>query len=175
MATEKEWPDKRSIIEKGKDYFVVEFKTSNLPTMGAQGFIARTKDILKTTWKPYFFHLDSVFELVQMGKNKFIMADLEIEHKYVKSISGFHRKLYRNIGLFLKLKKYRKYTYDVGSIKFFIALILMMSIIHPLFVSFKGFVKKPDPAWFLHPIFCFTVPIIYTFAVLKYSFEKLWR
>lgn len=172
MAIEEEWPNKGKILQRSKNYCVVEFSVSNLPTMGAQGFIAKTEDILKTTWKPYFFHLDSIFELVEMGKNKFIMIDLEIEHGYAKSVVEFYTKLYRNLTLFLKLKKYRKYTYEVSSVRFLFAMFLMLSVVQPVYVSVRGFIKKPDLAWFLHPIFSFTVPILYSLIVVRHVVKK---
>ncbi len=168
MATEKKWPPKKGEeILKTRDYYLMKFNPENLPTMGAQGFIARRNIILQGSWKPYFFHLDIVYELVEKGYSQFVLAKLPIEHKYITSVGEFHQKLVRNLTLFLELEKYRKYKYDISPLKFFFAILLMMSFFYPFFQALRGFLKKPDTAWFLHPLFCFTVPVMYTFVFLK--------
>lgn len=175
MATEYNWPNKKSIVKKTKDYFLVKFNPDNLPTMGAQGFIARRKLILKGTCKPYFFHLDVIYELVENGFNQFILAKLPIEHQYITTVREFHEKLARNLTLFLELEDKRKYKYEVGSAKFFVAILVMMSLVYPFFQALRGYLKKRDPAWFLHPVFCFTVPIIYFFIFFKFRLSAILR
>ena len=168
MATEHDWPKGKSEVLKAKDYYLVKFDLENLPTMGAQGFIARRKLILMGAWKPYFFHLDIIYELVEKGFNQFVLTKLPVEHKYITSVREFYGKLIRNVTLFLELEKYRKYKYGVGSANFFFAIILMMSFVYPFFQALRGYLKKPDPAWFLHPLFCFTVPILYFSIFCKF-------
>jgi len=172
MATENEWDRAGEIIKKNKDHWLVKFKVNNLPTMGAQGYMSRKELILKTTWKPYYFHMDAAYELVKMGYDEFVLAILPIEHKYVRGIIQFHKKLYRNIVLFMSLRKYRKYAYDISFISLLKSLFVMLTIVYPLCQSIKGYLKKRDTAWFLHPIFCFTVPIMYAFIVVKSKFNK---
>lgn len=174
MHTEKEWPYKETIIYKGKNYFLVRFTVENLPTVGAQGYIIRKNQLLKTTWKPYFFHLDTAYELVKMGNNEFIMTLFATEHKYVDSLLEYFGKLCRNMRLYMELKKYRTYAYNMNSLKLLRAIFLMMTFLYPFYQSINGFIKKPDRAWFLHPIFCFTVPILYGFVVIKASLLKIF-
>lgn len=174
MATEYDWQG-GSEIKKIKDYYLVKFSPSNLPTMGAQGFMARRKLILKGSWKPYFFHLDIIYELVEKGFNQFILAKLPIEHQYITTVREFHEKLARNLTLFLELEDKRKYKYEVGSAKFFVAILVMMSLVYPFFQALRGYLKRRDPAWFLHPVFCFTVPLMYLFIFLKFKLLRFLK
>lgn len=173
MGTEDHWPYKNTIKENGKDFFLASFTPDNLPTIGAQGYIIRRAAIYKTSWKPYFFHLDSAYELVGQGYDTFVMSKLAIEHRYVATIGEFYQKLIRNMTLYLKLHGYRKYTYKVNPVKFFFVVMLMVTVIYPLYQSVRGYFRKPDIAWFLHPLFCFTVPFVYVFLVLKYKVKTL--
>lgn len=175
MATEHDWPNRESIVKKAKDYHLVKFNSENLPTMGAQGFMARRKLILRGSWSPYFFHLDIIHELVEKGVNQFVLAKLPVEHKYITTVREFYEKLARNLTLFLELEKYRKYKYGVGSAKFFFAIFLMMSFFYPFFQALGGFLKKRDPAWFLHPIFCFTIPIMYFLIFFKFRLLRFLK
>jgi len=173
MATEEDWPYKKTIVEKQHNYFIASFTVGTLPTMGAQGYIIRRKRVFEASWKPYFFHLDTTYELVEKGYTMFALSKLAIRHVYVSSIYEFYAKLYRNITLFLTLHAHRKYTYKVSKIQFLFTLLLMMSIVYPLWQSCKGYIKIHDKAWFLHPLFSFTVPVLYTFIVLKYKISTV--
>lgn len=175
MATEKNWRLPGNKLKSTKEYDLVKFDTETLPTMGAQGFIARRNMIYKGSWKPYFFHLDLIYELVEKGLNQFILAKLPIEHKYTTSIRKFYEKLVRNLTLFLELEERRKYKYDVGSLNFFLSILLMMSFFYPFFQALRGYLKKPDTAWFLHPFFCFTVPIIYFLVFFKFKLSDFFK
>ncbi len=170
---EKKWLKNGRLINETRDYFFVKFDKNNLPTMGSQGYIAR-KDLIisQTSWEPYFFHLDSIYELVEKGRDQFLLMKSSVEHKYVSNFRDFHKKLYRNLILFLKYRKYRKYDYGVNSFKFFTTLVLMVTVVYPLFISVRNFIKKPDIAWFLHPIFCVTVPALYACVFVKNKILK---
>ena len=100
------------------------------------------------------------------------MLKRSVEHDYVDSIGQFYKKLYRNLELFYTYRSYRTYDYDIKPVTFFIVLIQMMTVIRPLIDSVRGYIKKPDIAWFLHPIFCITVPILYIFVTFKYIIGK---
>ena len=171
--TEKEWMYPETVVKKTKDYYLVKFQSDNLPTLGAQGYIVRREIIQKASYTPYFFHLDNAMELVQKGYNQFILAELPVEHAYVKSVKQFYKKLHRNITLYLELLDKRTYKYPVSRWKFLKALFLMLTIIYPLTQSLKGYTKKPDPAWLLHPPFCFTIPLLYAYVVSKSKLKHL--
>ncbi len=161
---ENKWTDTTQVLEENDYYFLAKFNENDLPTLGSQGYITRLDLIKKnTSWEPYFFHLDTIMELVKKKKNKFLLMKYEVEHKYVSSFFDFHKKLSRNLKLFLKYRKYRKYDYGVNSFNFIFTTFLMVTVIYPLFISIRGFIKKPDVAWFLHPIFCITVPCLYVY------------
>lgn len=167
MATESDWPYKETIVHRGEDYYLVNFTVKNLPTVGAIGYMVRKKEILTTSWRPYFFHLDTAYELVEMGNKEFIMVKLEVEHQYVHSVHEYFQKQARNLKLFLELKQYRKYTYSMSIFRLLCAILLMTTFVYPFFQSVRGYRRKPDIAWFLHPIFCFIIPILYAVIVIK--------
>lgn len=172
MSTETDWPYKNTILHKGTDYYMVNFTLKDLPTVGAIGYMVRKKELMKTTWEPYFFHLDTAYELVEMGYNRFIMTKLEVEHLYVHSLCEYFQKQTRNLSLFLKLKKRRKYTYKMPVLQLIGVILLMITLVYPLYQSVKGYMKKPDLAWFLHPFFCFALPMMYVIIIAKEKIRK---
>jgi glycosyltransferase involved in cell wall biosynthesis len=165
---EKQWIDQKAIVTETADYWVAKFTPDNLPTLGSQGYLTRKELIQKHTyWEPYYFHLDNINELVAKGFNTFALLKMEVIHDYVNDIIEFHRKLYRNLLLYLKYKKYRTYTYGVGSIRFYLTVLLMVTVFYPSVQAVIGYIKTRDRAWFLHPVLCVTVPMVYGYVILK--------
>ncbi len=173
MATEDKWFDKNVIKQNGQYFSIVEFNSRNLPTLGSIGYMARKDAILKTTWKPYFFHLDTTLEMVKQGLNKFALTTLPVQHDFAQSFFEFHKKLYRNMYLFLRYGKFRKYDYETHSLRLMKAVLLMVTLIYPLCQSCIGFIKKKDIAWFLHPILCITVPLMYAYILMSWRIKNI--
>ena len=51
--------------------------------------------------------------------------------------------------------------------------IIMLTVIKPLYDSLRGFIKKPDIAWLMHPVLSFTTVAIYGFTVISWYIRKL--
>ncbi|MFA6533792.1 MAG: glycosyltransferase family 2 protein [Patescibacteria group bacterium] len=163
-----------ALVRQTANYFLVKFDINNLPTLGSQGCLIRKDLILSATaWQPYFFHLDSIYELAEKGYGDFVLMKLAVEHNYINSFWQFHKKLCRNLVLFLSFRPLRKYTYNLGSARFFVSLFLMVTLIYPFSQSLRGYIKKPDLAWFWHPVFCLTVPLMYAWIYLKWQINHL--
>lgn len=172
MATEKQWFDSKVIIDDGTYFEIAKFNTDNLPTVGSNGYMVRRNIVFKTSWKPFFFHLDTTLEMIEQGLNQFALTTLAVEHDFAHSLWEYHKKLYRNIFLFFKYRNYRKYDYNISPFKLFIVLFLMLTIIVPFYQSIVGYTKKPDFAWFIHPIVCITVPMIYFYVFMWWKIKN---
>lgn len=172
---ETKWPNPAVIQQTTRQYWLAEFSPANLPTLGSQGYLTRRELVMKQTdWQPYFFHLDSVQQLVSQGHGQVVLLRKQVEHDYAETVGQFYRKLWRNLILFWQYREHRRYTYGLGSFRFIGTVLLMVTVIVPLLQALRGFLKRPDPAWFLHPLFCFTVPILYTAITLGWK-AGLWR
>ena len=164
-------------VDKG-NYFKVKFSAKNLPTVGANGFIIKREILKKAKVDPkYYFHIDVVYDVVKKGYNTFAVVKNSIIHKTGDTLFSLLRKRNRYFTL-LYLTRVENRRYHIVSsnnyLKLFLFIIFSLTLIQPSLVSLKGFLKKRDPAWFLHPIFCFTITLIYTKAVFIYLFRK-WR
>lgn len=175
MTTEKQWFDNKVIVKRGRYFVIAKFDTANLPTVGSNGYMVRKDVVFKTSWNPLFFHLDTSYEMVEQGLNEFALTTLAVEHDFAHSLWEYHKKLYRNIFLFFKYRKYRVYNYDISPFKLFIVLFLMLTIIVPFYQSMVGYIKKADSAWFLHPILCITVPVVYFYVYVRWNAERLFK
>jgi len=172
MQIEKEWVLPGRVVQEKEDYFLVEFTKETLPTVGAQGFLTRQALLKKTHYQPFFFHMDSNLELAEMGFNRYAMMKLDIVHLHSKSLAKFIRKLKRNISLFHRYSRFRRYKYDITLPRLLWVGFLMVTVVKPLYDSLRGYIKKPDVAWFLHPLLCLIVPILYGLVTLKEKFLR---
>lgn len=176
MATEKQWALPGKIIKETNDYYLVEFNKDNLLTVGSQGFLTKKSLFFKTNWQPYLFHMDSNMDLVIQGHNQYLMIKDTIIHLHCDSIKSFIKKRQRNFTLFLKQENIRRYTWRTKPIKLILVTLSMVTLIKPSIDSLKGFVKKPDLSWFLHPIYCLYIPLLYFYYILRgFEFKKIFR
>lgn len=170
----KKWVLVGKVTKKYRDYFIVEYKPEKFPTLGSNGFCARRKLLLKGKSDPkHYFHIDVPFDLAKMGHGAYAVVDEVIIHDTATTMKEFLHKRFKYMRLhYQKRSKDRRYMVfnpnskeDLFRICLFV--IFSLTLIQPLYVSVKGFIKIRDIAWFTHPIFCFCIMIIYSYAVLE--------
>ena len=172
MPTEHTWTLPGTVLKESEDYYKVRFTPEELPTIGSQGFLIKRELMLKATWKPYLYHIDSNIELIMQGYDTYIMLKRSVIHMHSKSIGHFISKLRRNSSHFYSENEYRLYKYNISKGKMIKLGLIMGTFFIPLIDSIKGFRKIHDAAWFLHPIVCFRVAFIYTIVTLKNITKK---
>ena len=171
MWIEKKW-DLLGKVKDCGDHYKATFSIEAVPTIGSIGFLARKDMLLKTNYKPYFFHMDANRELIEKGFNKYILMKIGIIHMHCDSSFVFLKKLRRNIGLYLIQSPLRNYDWTTDKIKLAYAALLMITFIKPFYDSMVGYSKLRDKAWFLHPFFCFSVVLMYGIVFADFKIRK---
>ncbi len=159
-------PPFSGIIRDKGEYFLAEFDGSQKLTLGAIGFIGKRKLLAGQIRNGYFFHSDACNALIARGYNMYGLVKETIIHNHSNSHAEFFRKLERNFRNYLKLRSSRTDVW-AGGRSFFRALLLMITVVHPLTVSLKGYRRFKDPAWFLHPVYSFAVVVMYSFLYVQ--------
>lgn len=176
------WHQSGEVKDRGS-YLEIKFG-EDLPTVGCNGFLIRRDILIKSLTKPEsFFHIDSIYDLVQQGFNRIAFVKTTITHDTSDSFRNLVRKrinYYSNHGLALGgERRYRVYNPGNSSdnVRILLYVIYTLTLIKPLFDSMRGFVRKPDIAWFLHPIVCFVFLYAYGRVVINLFIKKLmaWR
>lgn len=164
-------------IDKGQ-YIEIKLKPNqSIPTIGANGTIFRTDFLQKNLKSDYLFDIDILSEVLNKTQKLLIFAKVKqgIIHTFCESsIKKFIRKQNRRITDFYSYQKLRQFNWSqtnhFGVIKFTLYTVL---IIPMLFDTFRGFIHKPDPAWFFHPVACFITLYLYTLTTVKNKFGLL--
>jgi len=167
--------------DKG-DYYKIELKDNNVPTMGCNGVILRRSHYLKANIKPdNFFHIDVIQDLVKKNYRFFAIVKNGILHSTGSTFfSSIGKRIeYMNIHYYKRQNQRRYFVFDSKSTKDKINLFkftfFTLTFIEPLFLSIRGYIKKRDWAWFLHWPMCFGFLIAYSDTVIKESIKKFFE
>ncbi|MDD4938287.1 MAG: glycosyltransferase family 2 protein [Candidatus Shapirobacteria bacterium] len=164
-------------IDKGQ-YLEIKLKPKSLiPTIGANGTIFRTNFLKKNLKSNYLFDIDIISQVINQTKKEILFTKVKVGiiHTFCESsINKFIRKQKRRLVDYYSYQQLRQYNWapvnQNGQKKF---ILYSLFIFPSLFDSIKGFIKKPDPAWFLHPILCLITLFYYTFITLKFKIGLL--
>ncbi len=154
-------------------YFSVDFTADGIPTLGSNGFLIR-KSILFTyakTKPEEFFHIDVNVDLIRLGHRRYAFIKDTLHHKtdergvmdYLRRRKLFMEKYHYSSA---NVRRYSLYEEKdlFATLKF---ILLSSTVIIPLIDSIKGFMKIHDLAWFLNPFMCFSLVILYGFAIIQ--------
>lgn len=157
------WTDLPVEEEDKGNYLKLTLEKFKVPTIGANGTFIR-RDLIKDQVGDYLFDIDEIHELISKGYAHFAKVKTGIIHVYCPDVKTFIRKQKRRIRDYAYYQKIgvRKYPWSnlnkFGFIKFVIFSVLWL----PTFLqSVIGHIKKPDKAWFFHPLACWLTLWIY--------------
>ena len=169
---QKNW----QLLGRAKDcgeYFKVEFE-EQLPTVGCNGFLIRRTVLNKVLSTPEnYFHIDVIYDLVKLGYKHIAFVKNDIIHDTSDTLSNLVRK---RVSYFSQhgVKQVAERRYKVfdpargqDKVRLLLFIIYTVTLVKPLFDALRGFLKKPDFAWFLHPIICLLFLYAYGVVILK--------
>ena len=167
---ETNWRMQGKAEDKG-NYYYVQFQKDKLPTLGANGFLARKEILRKARVTPdEFFHIDINYDLIELGYDKYGIIKDTIIHLSGDNIFSFLRKRLRFMEEYhqkgYSLRRYRLYE-NKDRYKLLVFIFFSLTFVKPLYDSMKGFMKIHDLAWFVHPVMCFLIMFTYGYATIK--------
>lgn len=176
------WIGFGKVVNNFTDYFIVEFDKDHFPTLGSNGFFARKKYIMKGKSSPSkFFHIDVPYDILKFNLNKYAIIKDVIIHDTAIDLRTFLRKRIKYMRLhYQKRAKDRRYkVFDPESKRDILRLagfiFFSITFIQPLYVSVRGYMRIRDLAWFLHPVFCFSIALVYSLAVIQKQITRLFN
>jgi len=158
-----------SVVET-PDAFIVEADPRRTPTFGANGFLVRRGALEGLSWEPYYFDIDVFQQMAEAGRNRIGIMKTGIRHLYCDSIAAFRRKQARRIRdyHFHSRGRRRTYAYQAISKRRYILFTLASASVLPLLCqSLRGYLRKPDSAWWFHPVACWITLWEYGWGTLR--------
>ena len=149
-----------------KNYLLLKLDPQqNLPTIGANGTVFKTSFLQKQKIGNYLFDIDILASVKKPFF--FIKTKNSIVHTFCEaSIKKFVTKQRRRLIDYYHYLPHRHYPWQQNQIKNNLKFIFHTIFLSPFFVLY-GFCKKPDPAWFFHPLACWLTFYLYAYITLK--------
>jgi len=153
-------------------YIKIKLKPNcSIPTIGANGTIFRANFLKNNLNSNYLFDIDLIASYLSKTQKPIYFAKVKqgIIHTFCESsIKKFIRKQNRRITDYFYYQNLRQYNWNQinksGTIKFIFYTVLII----PMFIdTFRGFLHKPDLAWFFHPLACIITLYLYTMNTIK--------
>lgn len=176
LITNKWTEVEREEIDKG-DYLSIKFNPKMIPTIGANGFFMRRKELIENFEGDYLFDIDVLWELMQKNPEvRVAKVKTGIVHLFCPDVKTFVRKQNRRIKDFLYFSeaKGRKYPWSkVSKGKIVLFALCCVTILPLLIQSLIGFCRKPDiKAWTFHFVACWITLWIYGWGTIFGLFGK---
>lgn len=158
-------------------YYLVDFEKDprKIPTIGTNGCLMRRQVVIKNanTKPEYHYPIDVMVDVIKSGNNRFAFVKNSLIH--LTGSRGIFSFLKRRLKFveqyhFIDNSKRRYSVYMSGDQWSLLKYILYsVTLVKPLSDSFIGFIKIPDPAWFIHPIMCLGICFVYGWGTIKNS------
>lgn len=139
-------------------------------TFGDNGFFIKRDKIMQSDLEHYF-HIDNINDV--WDKIKFSYTPFtSIWHRTGGNIFKFFWKRFKYADKFMVPERrwHMVERSDIPKLLWFI--FCTVTLVQPLYLSFKGYRNVHDWAWFLHPVVCWFTLITYTLLMVKRAKTK---
>ena len=165
------------VTDKG-GYLDLVLQPPLIPTIGANGTLFRRSflqpALAATKSSDYLFDIDLLAEIAAKTPVHFAKVKSGLVHVFAGTLAVFCKKQFRRVRDFLFYQKSGVRTYPWGKTNQWgrIAFILSCLTVVPLLMQTAiGFIRKPDIAWLIHPIACYTTLITYAYGLISFQFD----
>lgn len=158
------------LVEGNSRYLKVKFDPLRLPTIGANGFFIRKKELDSIEIGDFLVDIDILPKILSISNEKFVAkVKVGIVHIFACGLGGFFLKQKRRISDFKFARKSGARSYNwlkinLSGLLFFA--FSSISVVPLLFQALKGYIRKNDPVWLMHPVFCIVTFYIYLYGTL---------
>ena len=153
----------------------IDLKYNARGTVGDNGFFIK-KSLIEKTDLDNYYHIDNAIESTSIIQP--FWGDASIWHKTGGNIFSFFRKRYR-YGLQHAFNPNRRWHLvdfsqpkDIWRLAWFV--ICSVTLVEPLILSFRGFRKIQDVAWFLHPVVCLMTTLTYSLLLIHLGISRMF-
>jgi len=168
----------REEIDRG-DYISIKFREDMIPTIGANGFFMRKKELVENFEGDYLFDIDVLWELFKKDPElRVAKVKTGIVHLFCQDTKTFIRKQNRRVKdfLFFSESKGRKYPWGkIGKGKIVLFILSTITIIPLIVEILLGYFKSKDKdiqAWSYHFVACWVTLWVYGWGVIFGLFKK---
>lgn len=149
------------------NYLAINFpNVTRLPTLACNAFLCRRLDLLEATRTPWL-HIDGAVRLLKKPGAKWAKVKVGIINHHAPGVRAFFVKKSRRPPTRAREAVHFEYRYPTSPVQ--VVKILLRSIaILPLIVdAARGYRRRPDSAWLLHPLLTLGTIAVYGWSYLR--------
>lgn len=162
-------------VDLDEAYTVMIFK-DKVPSLGDNGFFFRRSHLLKADLDHYY-PMDVAEDLRRKGHNLYMRAaNPYIWHKTSDTLLSFLKKRYvyaRDLYCDRGDRRWNMVGTKEDKLRTALFVAASLTVVQPLYLSIKGFIKIQDFAWFWHPIICIAFTLTYGVLQLRTWLRQL--
>jgi len=158
-------------------YYLVRFTEENMPTIGANGFLVRRKQLMQYAHASpgQYLDMDVNVDLIRAGYDTYAFVDDGILHKtgygsvwyYFRRRMLFMRQYHIKKGKTDAKRRFRMVS-NTNMWRLCVAVMLSSTLVVPFVESVRGWLKVRDRAWFLHPLMALGFVFIYAWVIIEH-------
>lgn len=170
------------VVRKTARYSVVRFSAENMPTLGDNGFLINRSILHEAiTKQKSYIHVDAFQHIVKRGHHSVGVVHNSVIHVMGSNVLSHIKRRVAIKQLFTDKKKAER-TYHVmdwtsssDRRNLFKYIVFSLTFVEPIIFSIRGYIKRRDVAWFLHPIMCFLMVVSYGYSEIVFQGKRLLK
>lgn len=146
------WTDvPRSEEDRGTHIVVAFSNARHIPTLACNAFLVR-REILREVVRTPWLHIDGAVRILAQGGRKWAKVRVGIVNHHTPGVLGFFIKKTRRLRTRSREAISFEYQYPVTR-RELLRIVVRCLLLLPLVVdALRGFWRRPDPVWLLHPL-----------------------
>lgn len=171
------WTDKKwNLLGKSKEYknyFLVKFEksVSKIPTVGTNGCMMRRKVVFENADIKHHYPIDVMTDVILSEHCTFAFTKNSLTHLTSSRglVSFLKRRLKFMTQYHFEENKHRRYSvYMKGDVFKLVKFIFYsVTIVKPTYDALRGYLKVRDIAWFIHPVMCLGITLVYGYGTVQ--------
>lgn len=158
------WTGTPAETEDRDDWLRITFtEPDNIPSLGANGFLARRELLLNTDFDP-FHHVDVSHQIITAGNRIWAKVKTGIIHQHGDGLCRFIRKKKRRAERRMDGSVHAGYSYPIHAKQLALVLLKAVTVLPVLYDTFRGYRRKKSNAWLLHPVAFYGVAGLYAWT-----------
>ena len=161
------WTGVPHTAEDYGDYLVVRFASPDLiPTLACNAFLARREALVAATKIPWL-HIDGARRMLQGGDRAWAKVRVGIVNHHAESVPEFFVKKFRRLRTRSREAVNFEYQYPISRSRLFRIVARCVLVVPLVRDAIRGYRRRPDPVWALHPMFTLGTLLTYVLGTLR--------
>lgn len=166
------WTGVPHAAEDRGNYLVVRFQSADvLPTLACNAFLARREALVAATKTPWL-HIDGARRMLRTGNWAWAKVKVGIVNHHAAGMGSFFVKKFRRLRTRSREAGSFEYQYPLTRVAL-LRIVARCLLVFPLCAdAVRGYRRRPDPAWALHPLFTLGTMLTYLLGYLRLRAAK---